>query len=65
MNPRSSQDVDQQSQDLYCLTERLDDSQQTLIRHCKFYLALTANEILKETPINEICDEFKCNRGHI
>ena len=28
-------------------------------------MALAANEILKETPINEICDEFKCNRGNI
>jgi len=22
-----------------------------------------ANEVLKETPVNEICENFKCNRG--
>jgi len=28
-------------------------------------MALIANEILKETPVQEICDTFKCNRGAV
>jgi hypothetical protein len=37
-----------------------------LIRYCKFYMAMMANEVLKESPIAEICMLFgNCNRGTI
>jgi DNA polymerase theta len=37
-----------------------------LIRYCKFYMALMANEVLKESPITEICAAFgNCNRGQV
>jgi hypothetical protein len=62
---QSQDDVDKPSSELYCMAERLSNDQRVLIRHCKFYMALIANEILKETPVQEICDTFKCNRGAV
>ena len=55
----------QNQQELYCVTEQLDDKQRDMIKYCKFYMALVANEVLKETPISEICDTFKCSRGQV
>lgn len=50
-------------EELYCLAERLDFDKLKLIKYCKFYMALMAYEILKETPVNKICEAFKCNKG--
>jgi hypothetical protein len=35
--------------------QNLSPEDERLVRYCKFYMALIMNEILKETPINEIC----------
>lgn len=43
----------------------MDEATRTLLKHCKFYMALIANEILRETPISEICETFSCQRGFI
>ena len=49
-----------------CLAEQTTENDYRLIRHCKFYMALQANEILKETPVPEICRMFgNCSRGVI
>ena len=49
---------------LDCCQERLNDHDRALVRYCKFYMALMANEILKETPMTDICQAFgKCSRG--
>ena len=61
----SDKQTDQPEKELYCVTEQLDEKQKEMIKYCKFYMALMANEVLKETPISEICDMFKCGRGQV
>lgn len=47
-----------------CLAEKMTDADTKLVRYCKFYMALMANYILKETPVPEICLLFgNCSRG--
>ena len=49
-----------------CLAEQTTEADYKLVRYCKFYMALQANEILKETPVPEICRKFGgCPRGTI
>lgn len=49
-----------------CLAEQTTEADYKLVRYSKFYMALQANEILKETPVPEICAKFgNCPRGTI
>ena len=50
-------------QELYCMAERLTDDNKLLIKHCKFFMALIANEVLKETPMKDIADMFGVQRS--
>eukprot|EP00347_Sterkiella_histriomuscorum_P009329 403341625 len=45
--------------------QQLTAEEQKLVRYCKFYMAMIMNEILKETPQNEICNIFNIKRGDI
>jgi len=38
-----------------CLAEKMTEADFKLVRYCRFYMALMANQILKETPMPEIC----------
>ncbi|TNV86103.1 hypothetical protein FGO68_gene147 [Halteria grandinella] len=45
--------------------QNLRPEDEKLVKYCKFYMALQMNEILKETPITEICQQFQCKRGDV
>lgn len=45
--------------------QTLDEETLQLIKYCKFYMAMVINEILKETPVAEICRLFEVKRGDI
>jgi hypothetical protein len=36
-----------------------------LIKYCKFYQAIILNDILKETPMAELCKIYNTKRGEI
>ena len=51
--------------DLVVKTQSLSGSSLELVKYCKFYMAMIMNEILKETPIKDICLMFNLKRGDI
>lgn len=65
---KSSQNNDPNDTSLMTLvvkTQSLTDSEYQLVKYCKFYMAIIMNEILKETPIKDICLMFGLKRGDI
>ena len=57
-------DAEKEADFAMCLAEKMTEADFKLVRYSRFYMALMANEILKETPIIEICAMFgNCNRG--
>jgi len=35
--------------------QKMSDEDKKLVKYCKFYMAMILTELLKETPISEIC----------
>ena len=66
-NPSDSPSTDLLSSQMDCLInlQNMSAEDEKLVRYCKFYLALILNDILKETPINELCQQYHCKRGDI
>jgi hypothetical protein len=58
-------EAEEQKYLLECCSEMVTEKDEKLIKYCKFYSALMTLEILKETPMPEICDMFKCQRGNV
>lgn len=57
-------DAEKEDDFAMCLAEKMTEEDFKLVRYSRFYMALMANCILKETPIPEICAIFgNCNRG--
>ena len=48
-----------------CLVEKMTAADFKLVTYSRFYMALMANEILKEKPMSEICMDFNCQRGQV
>ena len=41
------------------------DEDLELVKYCKFYMAMILNEILKETPVLELCAMYGLKRGDV
>ena len=61
---KSQQDEEPDKFDM-CLAEQMKNSDTLLVKYCKFYMAMQANLILKETRLIDICKVLECKRGDV